>query len=398
MRYPNAIFYYTLNISFLAQLCWTVVAALISLVLVVYTPWLGHNPIIFVIPAILATWIFEGTGLFICLFVLLCLSGLNYIMQMGFVWPPASHLLVWSIDTFICILIGLIVNALRAILLVTLQAKEIAESKYEEQCRVAEVKDEFLQKVNHELRTPLTALYGYLELLLEHGEQLDTEIRTTFLQHAMQGCDELQLLVNNVLDTMSNEKDRPSPYTEQLPVRDILFEVLERFDPKSVQEHSIYVDVPDYIVVQGNAQYLRQILRNLLANAFKYAPAHTPITVSAALNGMVVHPLHAAPEICISVRDVGPGIPEDEMPLLFKQFVRLRRETSGRVGGSGLGLFLSKQFVEAMGGHIWVESAGIEGQGSCFSFTLPCVIRPKVQAKTSPDDFTQFNSSVSLPS
>ncbi|GCE18502.1 hypothetical protein KDK_23020 [Dictyobacter kobayashii] len=261
-----------------------------------------------------------------------------------------------------------------------------------EQSKLNEIKDQFLQNVNHELRTPLTAIYGYLELLLEHSEQLDSEIRTTFLQHAMQSCDELQLLVNNVLDTMGIEKERQTLYLEQIVVRDILFEVLERFDPQSVQRHNIYVDIPDYVVVQANAQYLRQILRNLLSNAFKYAPAGTPITVSAALYGMVVHPRHASPEICICVKDAGPGIPPDEMSLLFGQFVRLRRDTSGSVRGSGLGLFLSKQFVEAMGGRIWVESEGIEGKGSTFCFTLPCIVHPKVEAQTTLADFMQFST------
>ncbi|HLG76113.1 MAG TPA: ATP-binding protein, partial [Ktedonobacteraceae bacterium] len=116
-------------------------------------------------------------------------------------------------------------------------------------------------------------------------------------------------------------------------------------------------------------------------NAFKYAPEGTPITISAALYGDVVQPLHPAPEIYISVKDAGPGIPPQEIPLLFGQFVRLRRDTSGRVRGSGLGLFLSKQFVELMGGKIWVESEGVPGKGSNFIFTLPCVPRPTVKAK-----------------
>jgi signal transduction histidine kinase len=190
------------------------------------------------------------------------------------------------------------------------------------------------------------------------------------------------------------EKERQSLYIEPLAIRDILFEVLERFDPKTLQEHPIQVDIPDYIVGKANAQYLRQVLRNLLSNAFKYVPAGTSIIVSAALFGMVVHPRHASPEICIKVKDFGSGIKADEIPLLFQQFVRLHREQTSRVGGSGLGLFLSKQFVESMGGRIWVESEGIEGQGSSFCFTIPCVIHPNVKFQTSPSDFVKFGSSM----
>src|SRR5262249_47727437 len=81
------------------------------------------------------------------------------------------------------------------------------------------------------------------------------------------------------------------------------------------------------------------------------------------------------PEVCISVQDAGPGIPADEIPLLFGQFVRLQRDLSGPVRGIGLGLYISRQLVEAMGGRIWVESSGISGQGSRFCFTLPRIVQ-----------------------
>jgi signal transduction histidine kinase len=70
------------------------------------------------------------------------------------------------------------------------------------------------------------------------------------------------------------------------------------------------------------------------------------------------------------VQDAGPGIPSTDIPLLFGQFARLQRDLSGKVRGTGLGLYISKQLVEALDGRIWVESAGIPGQGSCFYFTL----------------------------
>ncbi len=98
--------------------------------------------------------------------------------------------------------------------------------------------------------------------------------------------------------------------------------------------------------------------------------------------GNVVPSSQSLPEVCISVKDAGPGIPPDEIPKLFGQFVRLRRDVAGQVCGSGLGLYLSKQFVELMEGQIWVESEGIPGKGSCFRFTLPCVPHPRIQAQT----------------
>jgi signal transduction histidine kinase len=75
----------------------------------------------------------------------------------------------------------------------------------------------------------------------------------------------------------------------------------------------------------------------------------------------------------IRVRDTGPGIPPEEQGMLFQQFVRLKRDLAGTIRGSGLGLYLCRQFVESMGGRIWVESSGISGEGSSFCFTLPAV-------------------------
>ncbi|GER87655.1 hypothetical protein KDW_18170 [Dictyobacter vulcani] len=396
MRYSNAVARFLLEISLLAQISLAILSVLISLFFVIFTPWLDHNPLLFVVPVILVSWTFRYPGLYACLFLLAVFSWSFNAMITQNVFPAVSTLPGIVVNACILLMVGLVVVGQRDAADVSDEVTEDLEIYGKKQYELNVIKDRFLQNVNHELRTPLTAIYGYLELLLEHSDQLDTEMRTVFLQHAMQSCDELQLLVNNVLDSMGIEKELQTLPVEQLVVRDIVFEVLERFDPQSVQRHNIDVDVPDYVVVLANAQYLRQVLRNLLANAFKYTPPGTPISISGSLYGMVVHPLHASPEICICVKDVGPGIPPEEMPLLFGQFVRLRRDTYGRVRGSGLGLFLSKQFVEAMDGRIWVESEGIEGKGSTFCFTLPCVVHPKVQALTTEYDFLQFKSPVAI--
>jgi nitrogen fixation/metabolism regulation signal transduction histidine kinase len=78
-----------------------------------------------------------------------------------------------------------------------------------------------------------------------------------------------------------------------------------------------------------------------------------------------------SPYVCICVRDTVPGIPPEEQSMLFQQFFRLKRDLSGTIRGTGLGLYLCRQFVEAMNGQIWVESSGIAGEGSSFCFTLP---------------------------
>ena len=76
-------------------------------------------------------------------------------------------------------------------------------------------------------------------------------------------------------------------------------------------------------------------------------------------------------QVCLSIQDAGPGIPPEELPLLFEKLVRLKRDLAGPTRGTGLGLYICKHLVEAMGGHIWVESSGRMGEGSRFCITLP---------------------------
>lgn len=260
--------------------------------------------------------------------------------------------------------------------IVALQEKQQIALAYEQQQQVDQLKNQFILNVSHELRTPLTAISGYLELLLAQHGQLDLTTQVAFLTNAMHGCEELQALVDNVLDAMQIGEGQECPEEEELAVDAIIREVIEIFDPIQRQQHPIQLDIPEHLIVWANAQYVRRVLRNLLSNAFKYSPIDTPVIVNAALSS------DSSSQLCISVKDTGPGIPPDELPLLFGQFVRLKRDLSGTVPGTGLGLYISKQLVEAMGGRIWVESTGIPGQGSRFCFTLPAVPRASIHSET----------------
>ena len=364
---------------------WAIVTSstLIFLIVFILLPKDIQNPTVFVLPIALIAWIFKKSGLFISLATIIAASWMYYIILYKTIWPPWDLIIYFLAGIISLLFIGLLVGAHRESFNLTEEAKQQLTVAHDQQQKLDQIKDQFLQNVNHELRTPLTAIYGYLELLLEHHEQLDIALRRTFLERAMQSCDELQLLVDNVLDYMTDYKERKVPLpVEELCVLDSVHEVLNRFDPKTIQEHTIYVHIPEWITVRANPQYVRQVIRNLLSNAFKYTPVGTPIEISAVIYGNVAQSSPSLPEVCISVKDAGPGIPPNEIPKLFGQFVRLRRDIAGQVYGSGLGLYLSKQFVELMGGQIWVESEGIPGKGSCFHFTLPCVTHPRIQAQT----------------
>jgi len=268
--------------------------------------------------------------------------------------------------------IGLVVVVLRDLLdaeedarLKAQQAEQQTTMAYEQQRQLNELKNQFILNVNHELRSPLTVVSGYLSLLLDKQRHFGQEAQETYLKSAMRGCIELETLTNDVLDSLMLSNDDEHLQMEDIAIASIVSEVVEHFVSTGNQERRFYADISEQITAQGNGQCVRHVLRNLVSNACKYSPQDTPVTISATVSAP------PAFQVCISVKDEGPGISSDQIPLLFGQFVRLKRDLAGTVRGSGLGLYISKKLVEAMDGHIWVESAGIAGEGSRFCFTLP---------------------------
>jgi len=142
-----------------------------------------------------------------------------------------------------------------------------------------------------------------------------------------------------------------------------------------LEQRQVVLDMGDHVTVWADEMRLKQVLRNLIANALHYSPQRTPICIVAAMeqdNRMVR----------ISVIDRGQGIPPDKQQVIFDKFVRLERDMQSIMRGSGLGLYISRQLVEAMQGAITVTSSGVNGQGSSFSFTLPTSDEAKTVARS----------------
>jgi len=194
-------------------------------------------------------------------------------------------------------------------------------------------------------------------------------------------CTELSIIVNNVLDTIQIGCNGEPLAVEQISVAQVVHEVLDQAGGFGQQSCRTCIDIDENIHALANVQCLRHILHNLLSNAYKYTSPPTPVTV----NAQRWQTDDGSRLVCMSVIDQGLGIPEQEMPLLFNQFVRLQRDLAGTIRGSGLGLYISKQLVEAMGGHIWVESTGVAGEGSRFCFTLPCCPTSSSDPHTEPE-------------
>lgn len=233
---------------------------------------------------------------------------------------------------------------------------------YERQKELDQLKDQFIMTASHELRTPLTAVQGYIELLSQYNDELSAETRTEFIEKAHRGCDELALMVGNIMDAsrlqIEAERVRLAPVELAFSVRHVM-EILEAVTTR--EQRPVNLAISPGLCVMADELRLRQILLNLVSNALKYSPPGTTLQI-LALQGQGL--------VKISVRDYGLGVPSEDQQRLFERFVRLERDINSPVRGAGLGLYITRRLVEAMGGRLWVESSGVPGEGSTFSFTL----------------------------
>jgi glutamate:GABA antiporter len=279
-----------------------------------------------------------------------------------------------GVATLICLIVGLIGSAYPRLLSNLNQQTAAAQENarlyqelsiaYDKLSELDQLKDAFLTTASHELRTPLTIVQGYLELLNEMND-VDAKTRKMFLNKARRACDELVLLQANIMDASRINFDAAALHCTFLSLKEICTSLADLFEPLILQEQrQVEIDVASSIMVWADETRLKQVIRNLFANALRYSPRSTPLRITA----------HLEPEqhmVHVNVIDRGLGVPLDKQEAIFERFVRLERDMHGSIRGSGLGLAITRQLVEAMHGTIHVESSGIAGEGSTFTFTLP---------------------------
>ena len=385
----NALPSFLLNLSFKLRLSLAVASALIFLLVFLLLPASVRNPALLCVPVVVSTWLFGARGLLLSSAGILLGQWIFYSFSVGSIFVSLPILLSFFIEVFVFMFVGLLVCVLHSNLKRAETDRRQMALAYEKLQQTQQARDQFVANATHELRTSLTSVSGYLDLLDEHGEFLDDETRSLFLRYAREGSDELVSSVNTILETMRSNAEARALQLEPVAVAQVVRETMDHLAPQLVRDHPTCVEIDEQVMVYADRQYLRQVIRNLLSNAFKYSPARSPVTVRA--HTVTVAGVPSSPgQICISIEDCGPGIPPAEQAHIFQQFARLERDIASPVQGTGIGLYTSKQLVEEMGGRIWVESSGKAGEGSRFCFLLP-----RINQRTVSEDNVML---ISLPS
>jgi PAS domain S-box-containing protein len=221
------------------------------------------------------------------------------------------------------------------------------------------MRDRFIDVLSHELRTPVTSIFGGTQVLLSRGSALDDDKRNELLADVGGEAERLQRMIENLLILARVERGADVLEVNPVLLHRLLPEVIGR-ERAMWPDVTLESDIPSSVpLVSGDEASISLVIRNLLSNAAKYAGSNATVRVLVAADEQ--------DEVTVRVEDDGPGISATEAEQLFDLY--FRSETAALAPGSGIGLFVCRQLVAAMGGRIWAKSR--DAGGAEFGFSLP---------------------------
>jgi K+-sensing histidine kinase KdpD len=227
--------------------------------------------------------------------------------------------------------------------------------------RAGSIRDAFVDIISHELRTPITTIYGSSKILRRRGSLLSEDARDQLVGDIEAEADRLHRIVEDLLVLSRAERGRIELGDEPILIAHVLRHAVTRAEARN-PGHRFDLVVPSSLPsVRGEETYLEQVIGNLLSNATKYSPAGSTVRVAAEADETVVR---------VSVIDEGMGITDADASRLFDLFYR-SPAVARTAEGAGIGLFVCRALVDAMGGRIWARPAGDAKPGSEFGFELP---------------------------
>lgn len=237
------------------------------------------------------------------------------------------------------------------------------------QVEVDRLKSEFVATVSHELRTPMTSIKGYVEILLMGAAGQLSEQQHHFLQVVKSNTERLAVLVNDLLDISQIEAGRVRLGMQPVNLEEMTDQAIDELRRRTSGETKVVtvtkMVAPNLPRVFADPERIRRVMDNLLDNAFLYNLPNGSITVILSQTDN---------EVQVDIKDTGVGISPQDQAQVFDRFFRGENPLNLGVGGTGLGLSIVKNLVEMHKGRIWVQSSGISGEGTTFSFTLPIYV------------------------
>ncbi len=224
-----------------------------------------------------------------------------------------------------------------------------------------QMKTDFVSMVSHELRTPLFSIHGFIRLILD-GKVPDEETRTNFLTIVVEQTQHLADMVDDLLDMSRLEAGLVDLKVETVQISEIVHQTFSQLrslaqNKRIALKMHVADDVP---LLSGDRRWLEHVMTNLVGNAIKFTPKEGQVWVLIK---------RQTSDVVVQVIDSGIGIPKEAQKNLFNKFYQVDGSATRREGGTGLGLYISRQIIKAHGGRIWVESQ--VGKGSVFNFSLP---------------------------
>lgn len=223
------------------------------------------------------------------------------------------------------------------------------------------LKTEFAGMISHELKTPVSYVYNYAGALKEHGASLNESQRSEFLTSIQGEAQHLLTLIDDILAMSLLDVDGLTYRFVETDLRKITDSVVKDHQ-LTTRRHTISIKGPEHIPVRGDPTRLKQVLNNLLSNAIKYSPQGGPIEVRLRTNDLDNTAM-------IYIRDNGLGIDPKDIPKLFDRYSRISRRETVAIPGSGLGLYIAHQIVEAHGGEMSLQPA--PGKGTIAEVCIP---------------------------
>jgi signal transduction histidine kinase len=251
----------------------------------------------------------------------------------------------------------------------TLRLNEELQKRALELQELDRLKSAFLANMSHELRTPLNSILGFTDVMLEGLDGPLTDYMDNDLRLIQKNGQHLLHLINDVLDMAKIESGRMNLHPEKFKIHDLLDEVTSITSTLASEKNTaLFIDEESDRDVQlfADNTRIRQVMINLVNNAIKFTTNGKISLKTSMLDGA---------RALISVKDTGLGIPPDHLEAIFQEFTQVDTSTTRKVGGTGLGLPISRRLVEMHGGRLWADSTGVEGEGSTFFVELPLEAR-----------------------